>query len=81
MTVTGKELKEGMALPPIPQQASRTHHGRNRDRIRMELSPERAKWLVDMITTAMKTMDIDSADFRDVYPLYRALSDQIAKHK
>jgi hypothetical protein len=53
------------------------NRARNRNRVRLELSPTTGRWLLDRVAAELKTIDIDDPQFKDVYTVYKALSDQI----
>lgn len=70
-SVTGEE-------PPNPLTTlASSDRDRDRNRIRMELSVPRAQWLLDKINTEIRTLDIDSKEFKEVYLLYNSLKGQI----
>lgn len=75
------EIKRDMALPPIPQQAPRgdRSRGRDRNRLRMELSTIQGEWIVGLIADAMKGMNIDDPLFHSVYTIRKSLTDQLAR--
>jgi len=63
-------------LPPSIADKVRDHGARG-GRVRVELGPPTAKWLLGLINESMAGLDIEDAEFRNRYLLYRSIADQI----
>lgn len=51
---------------------------KGRNRVRMELTPKRAEWLLGLIQEEIRGMDIDSPDFASTFSLYNSIKTQLA---
>jgi hypothetical protein len=77
---TDKELKKRMALPPIPQAPTKDKRGgRDRSRVRLEISPEQCRELMELMSVKLRSMDVSSPAFRHLYTTYSNLKIQLDK--
>lgn len=81
MALTAKELKEQMAIPPgsIPAAKPRDRKDRERNRIRLEITPVQCQGFIEMLGIKLRTMGSGHADFKELYTIYRALKVQMEK--
>jgi hypothetical protein len=70
-TLPEKKGKEILAELPSSDE------DRRRNRVRMELTPARASWLLDLIGPKVKELDIDSPEFKELYQLYNSMRTQL----
>ena len=75
---TPKIAKPGApALDILKDTLQRSDRDRIRNRIRMELSVAKARWLLEMLSAEVRKIDIDSPDFKETYDLYIGIKRQI----
>lgn len=76
---TAAEIKQEMAIPPIPQQRTKDRKRRDRTRIRMEISVDQCSEFITMIGDRLRAITLDAPEFQSLYVIYHSLKSQYEK--
>ena len=79
VTKEAKDLKQRMAVPPIPQKAPRDRRDRDRNRIRMEITPAQCVIFISILYERLHSLSKTDPEFKVLYNTYHSLKVQYDK--
>lgn len=74
-----KNMQEPEAETPdsILKNLQSSERDNTRTRVRIELKPARAQWLLELVGKELKTLTFDTDEFQEAYSLYQSLRGQM----
>jgi hypothetical protein len=72
-------LRKSMALPPIQHPKVKPDERVRSMRVRVELTAEKARWLMGIVRESMDPMNIESDEFANAFSLLNNLREQLVK--